>query len=209
MPPARLIAGFLWRFALVYGLLILPWPGFNDAYGRYFRGLGQAAFAREHAQRQVRFEAVPKELKHVLDTRIVLANRDLLDPQGYGPVKYLELDTRGIGWVPTALLLALVVATPVPWRRRIPALGWGLLAVHGYIWFSVAVHLWNNSGELSLVSLTPFWQRVAGGLDETLVVQMGASFVVPVFLWLLVTLRKQDVIAWQGTSGGRNSPRAK
>ncbi len=197
MPPRKLIVGFLWRVALLYGLLIAPWPGFNAAYGKYFRTLGQTVFAREGERRMLRFEAVPAELHHGLDTRIALANRDQADRDGKGPVHYLELDTRGVGWVPTALLLALILATPVPWRRRGWALLWGLLVVHGYILFSVGVYIWNNSADLALLTLTPFWQQVLGGLEETLITQMGASFVVPVLIWILVTLRKQDIIVFQ------------
>lgn len=197
MPARSLIVGFLWRFALLYALLIAPWPGFNTAYGKYFRALGQTVFAREGDRRLLRFEAVPAELHHVLDTRIELANRDLVDHEGKGPVRYMELDTRGVGWVPTALLLSLVLATPVPWRRRGWALLWGLLAVHAYILFSLAIYIWNSSTELSLVMLTPFWKQLVGGLEETLINQMGASFVMPVLIWILVTIRRQDVIAWR------------
>ncbi len=200
MPARSLIVGFLWRFALVYGLLIAPWPGFNAVYGKYFRALGQTVFAREGKRRILHFEAVPEELHHALDTRIALANRDHLDPQGRGPVHYLELDARSVGWVPTALLIALVLATPIPWRRR----GWSvflaLLAVHGLILFSLAVYIWNHSTEIFLLALHPFWKQVAGDCEETLITQMGPSFVFPVLIWLVVTLRTEDFIAWRGGS---------
>jgi len=197
MPPRRRIVGFLWRFVLAYGLLIFPWPGFNKTYSGYFRALGQMTFSRETGPRYVQFEAVPAELHHRLDTRIALANRAQADHAGNVLVRYLELDTRGVGWVPTALLLALILASPVPWRRRGVALVWGLLAVHGYILFSVACDIWNNSVDLLLLTLSAFWKSVVEGLDETLVTQMGVSFVVPVFIWMLVTLRRQDLIDWQ------------
>ena len=197
MPLRSAIVGFSWRFALVYGLLIAPWPGFNAAYGKYFRGLGQMTFAREGERRILYFEAVPAELHRVLDTRIALANRDQLDREGKGPVHYLELDTRGIGWVPTALLLALILATPVPWWRRGWALLWGLLAIHGYILLCVAVYIWTNSTDLLLLTLSPFWKNMANGLEETLITQMGASFIIPVLIWILITIQMRDVIAWQ------------
>ena len=197
MLPRKYVGGFLWRFILVYGLLIVPWPGFNEAYGRYFRALGQMVFPQERGARFVRFEAVPAELRRGLDTRIALANPAQLDGQGSGPVRYLELDTRGIGWVPTALLLALVLATPVPWRRRVWAFFFGVIAIHGFILFSVAVYLWNNSTDLGLLTLTPFWKQTTDGLEETLITQMGAGFVVPVLLWIVVTLRRQDGVRWQ------------
>ena len=56
------IAGFLLRFVLIYGLLIFPWPGWNELYGEYFRGLGQVVFSRDDGNRLVLFEH--QELKH-------------------------------------------------------------------------------------------------------------------------------------------------
>jgi len=205
MPPRRLIAGFLWRFALAYGLLIAPWPGFNAAYGRYFRSLGQRVFAHESGPRELRFEAVPAELRHRLDTRIVVANRAQFDRNGAGPAKFLELDTRGVGWVPTALTLALILATPIPWPRRSMAVLWGVVAVHGFVLFSVAVYIWNRSTDLSLVTLSPFWKQAADGLEETLITQLGPSFVVPVLIWILVTIRREDVLMWRSIAAASQS----
>jgi hypothetical protein len=197
MPPRKLILGCLGRFALVYGLLIAPWPGFNATYGRYFRALGELTFARENSRELVHFEAVPAEARHVLDTRIVLADRARLDTRGVGPMRYLELDSRGVGWVPTAMTIALVLATPVPWWRRGRALFGSLLAAHGFILFSVAAYIWNASAGISLITFSPFWKQMAEGLEETLITQMGASFVGPVLIWVLVTVRAQDLKAWR------------
>ncbi len=196
MQSRKAVYGFVWRFAAMYALLIAPWPGFNDIYGRYFRVLGQLTFSRENDRRIVNFERVPPELHHPLDTRIALGNREQLDRNGVGPVHYLELDTRGVGWIPTALIVALIVATPLSWRRRGGALVLGLLAIHAFILFSVAVYLWNSSAELALITLGPLLKRIAGGLEETLITQMGASFVIPVLIWIVVTLRRQDVAEW-------------
>ena len=205
MPPLRLFLAALGRFGLLYALLILPWPGFNQAYGRYFRAMGEVVFAREDGRRFVHFEPVPAELRHVLDTRITLANREQIDANGVGPATELELDSRGVGWVPTALVLALTLATPIPWRRRGRALAGGLLVIHGYILFSVAIYLWNVSAGLALVTLTPFWKQVAAGLQETLITQMGAGFVAAVLIWALVTLRGRDLDAWkEGRDAGQD-----
>ena len=200
MPPRKLIAGFIWRFVVLYALLIVPWPGFNGAYGRYFCALGQLIFARENDRRIVHFEPVPEELRHQLDIRIALGNREHLDRNGSGQMVFLELDTRGIGWVPTALLLALVLATPVTWRRRAGALCLGLLSVHALVIFSVAIYIWNNSVDLGLVTVGPFSKQIIAGLEETLITQMGASFAAPVLIWMLFTIRPKDVAVWREAS---------
>lgn len=186
------IRGFLWRFTLVYGLLIIPWPGFDRVYGVYFRAVNQSLLARDDTRKQVGFEAVPVELHHRLDSRLVLINRNQPDHDRNSAVRYVELDSRSIGWVPTALLLALILASPVSWGRRGWALVWGLLAIHGFILFSVASSVWNNAAEMSLLAFTPFWKDMAEGMEETLITQVGASFVVPVLIWIVVTFRRHD-----------------
>ncbi len=186
---------FALRFALIFGLLILPWPGWNDIYGNYFRGFSQLFFSGDEGKCAVVFSSYDGAPDSpALDTQITLANRDLLDSTGKGPMKRTELNTRSIGWVPTALTIALIVATPIRWGRRIRALAAGLILVHGFILFSLQAWIWNNSSDLSLLKISNFWKAVADDLDYTLINQMGPSFAVPVLIWIVVTFRSHDVI---------------
>jgi hypothetical protein len=194
MPLSKLLLIFVAGFVLLYGLLMAPWPGWNAAYGAWFRGLGELAFTRTGEQRIVRFE--PYFEQHgfsSLTTRIILGNRDLTDNAGRGPVRRLDLDTRSIGWTPTALTIALILATPLPWRRRAWALLWGMLLVHAFILFSIQAWIWNESPDLSLSNLSPFWKEVADNLEYTLITQMGISFSMPVLIWIVATFRERDL----------------
>jgi hypothetical protein len=49
---------FSLRFALIFGLLIFPWPGWNDGYGSYFRELGQVVFGVGDGKRVVVFALI-------------------------------------------------------------------------------------------------------------------------------------------------------
>jgi hypothetical protein len=199
---------FLSCLALWYGLGITPWPGFNRAYGAYFRAVAGWMLAEDGDRRVVRFEQTPEQGARVLDTRIVVASRESSASAGGHPAKILGLDSRAVGWVPTALVLALILSTPVPWSRR----GWsvvgGWLAIHLFILFSVAVYVLNETGQMGGVSLDG-WpamaKAVVDGLDETLITQMGASFVVPVAIWVTVTFRSGDftAILWVPEHGNR------
>src|ERR1700690_2560172 len=142
MPLRNLILGFLIRFVLVFGLLILPWPEWNELYGQGFRAVGNAVFARDGEKRILYFEA-HRQTKgfSTIDTRITIGNRDLVDSTGKGLAARLGLDTRSVGWIPTALTIALIMATPVPWRRRAWAMLWGLILIEGFILFSVAIYI--------------------------------------------------------------------
>ena len=105
------ILHFAGAFALVYGLLIAPWPGWNAAYARGLRVLcGRSRWARTTRSSIVRFRAASKGKP--LDTEIVI----VVIHAGWtqreaGRALVLGLDSRGVGWVPTALLAALVLAT--------------------------------------------------------------------------------------------------
>ena len=179
-------------FLLLYGLLLAPWPGLASAYGRYFRAVGRGCFAQEGQGGLVRFQPAQHPPRREIDTEILVAAQSAPDSAGRVYGKVLGLDSRGVGWVPTALLTALVLASPVPWGRRLRALGLGLGLVHGYLLTVIAVYLWRESaGQLPVAGL-PYLPALAEGLEETLVTQMGFSFVVPVVLWLAVTFRRDD-----------------
>ncbi len=204
MPRLKAVARFLGCFVVYYGLLIAPWPGWNAVYGRGFRALNQAVFA-SNQHRILRFEATDR-FRRPIDTQITLANLDRTDAQGHAPGRRLGLDSRGVGWVPTALLIALVLASPVGWRRRGGALLVGLALVQVFILFSVGCYIWSEASELGLLALAPWEKSVADGLVETLVTQLGASFVVPALLWLLVTFRIEELTERFGLSGAGRGP---
>ena len=199
-PELKPVLCFFCWFILVYALLIFPWPGSRDLYGSYLRSVAKVVLAENNSRRILRFEEVPlSKRNHTLDTRITVANREQLDANGSGRAVMLDLDSHGVGWVPTALLTALIVATPVSWSRRAWALLWGLLAVHAVILFSFQVYIWNQSDTasgLDLIAFTPFLKTIVSGLEETLITQLGASFVLPTLIWILATFRGADLRAF-------------
>jgi hypothetical protein len=186
---ARRVGVFLLGFVVVFGLLIAPWPGWNEAYAQYFRGFGLGT-----GNRVVDFR--PNTGPHPeLDTELRLGNRALADSTGRALIERTEIPSRSIGWVPTALTMALVLATPIPWRRRLTALLGALVLIHLFIFFSLQTWVWDNSPGVSLLTLSAFWQNVTDQMSYALINQLGASFSVPVIIWIVVTFRRQDVLA--------------
>ena len=183
---------FLLRFLVIFGLLIVPWPGLNQAYSQYFQSLGQMVFnPAGETKRMVVFSPASGKIPG-MDTRLALENAGLADASGRGPVRSTEIDARSIGWVPTALTMALVLATPIPWTRRLLALAGGVVLIHLFIFFTLQAWIWNYSPDVSLLTLSQWQQRVVGELNYALMNQLGISFTVPVVIWTLVTFRRQD-----------------
>ena len=189
MSPRNPITLFLCRFVLLYIILVLPWPGWDRIYGAYFRALGRTVFT-DNDRRELSFGTCGIDTPNPYYTRIGIVNRALMHEDGSGPVRNLDIDALAFAWKPTALLLALVLATPIPWRRRRWALLWGLLCTHIFILVFLGFCIWNESTEISLVMLTPFWKHFAGALKELMISQY--NLVIPVVVWVLVTFRRED-----------------
>jgi hypothetical protein len=183
---------FLLRAVLIFAFFIAPWPGLNQAYSRYLQSVGNIAFSFSlDSRRKVVFQPATGEHPG-LDTRIILENTALLAGDPKHAIHATEFNSRSIGWVPTALTAALVLATPIPWRRRLGALAGGLVLIQLFILFSLQSWIWAKSSIISLMALSDFWQRAADELNYALMVQLGVSFTVPVIIWVLVTFRRQD-----------------
>jgi hypothetical protein len=199
-PESKAVRYFLTWFVPLYALLIVPWPGSRNFYGNYLCSVAKTVLATNGGRQLLRFEQVPEARRNrTLDTRITVANREQLDASGSGRAVMLDFDSRGVGWMPTALLIALVVSTPISWPRRAWALLWGLLAIHAFVLFSLQVYIWNESDTssgLSLIAFSPFWKFVVNGLEETLITQLGASFAAPTLVWIFSTFRTDDLRAF-------------
>lgn len=190
MKRFSLLGAFLCRFALWFVILTAPWPGWSEAYNQYFRALGRLVFSRDTGRRELTFEALPAGENRHERTRVVIVNRNLMAPDGSGPVRNLDFPARRLGWFPTALLAALTLATPIPWPRRGRALFLGLLAVHVFVLGTLGFFIWKDSVEVALVEFTPFWKTFTDGIQNVLKYQMLIA--APALIWVLVTMRRSD-----------------
>jgi hypothetical protein len=124
----------------------------------------------------------------IKDTLMVLTNRRMP-----GSIGRLRASSR-LGYWPAAMLIALVIATPLPWSRRGWGLLWGLLLIHAFIVLRVTLFLagsgYADSGKpWALFHPGALGLRVLRGAEHLLVDNPTVSFVVPVVIWFLVALR--------------------
>jgi hypothetical protein len=199
MISTRSILRFLATFAAIFIVLILPW--FGPAYMAVFRTVGTWCFSREEGQRKVTFLESPDKSTRPTYARIEIANRARLKPDGSGLVRNVDFDVRGFGWKPMALLMALVLASPLPWKRRLDALCWGLFWVLVVMMVLLAFVIWNESSEIDLVTMTPLWKALASEWQHSFITQF--SLAAPVVVWMLVTFRTGDLAAWRGVGRGK------
>ena len=202
MPRLRLWR-FVLRFAALYGLLMLPWPGVHPAIGAYIQAFGNLLFGRTGHQ-VVQFRAKrPTDTSYsdAADTMMLLYNYDIVDKNKRAGW-LIGLDTRQLFWLPFAFYVALTGATPMPWRRRVRALLLGVLAAHVLMALKLTLDFADRASTISMIALSPFWQSVVARLSILLIAASGPSILVYLFIWPFASFRREDLVRL--VSGGRD-----
>ena len=198
MLQRRPITGFFLKLTLLYGLLLVPWPGLSTAYLGCLRWAGNHLYGSFGSDGLVHLDAAPEGMGR-WNTLVMLMN------QSSGVRAGLLYQSRQ-DYLATALLVTLILATPIPWSRRWKALLWGLLAVHGFVAFRLLIWLidvFSGDNTLAIFTLSQAAKSVIHVCANALLVAPEATFVVPVPIWILVTIRRGDVKRWRETLEGR------
>ena len=179
-------------FVLCFGLFMWPWPGLNHAYGRFFRGM--AVFFLPAVGTHGRCEYIPVGLEgSASDIKINLINKRT----GVG-VAHNVLSSRYFGYVPTALVAALVLASPIGWRRRGWAMLWGMLGINVFVLLKLLVLvLYEFAGlsgyqDLMLFSPGRVTAYALAFAHLVLIASPAGGFVIPIVVWALATFRRRD-----------------
>jgi len=139
----------------------------------------------------------------VLDTEMVLRNLRVPRTELSAPIS-----ARYNAYLPTVVLSALVLSTPVSWRRRGRALLTGLFFVHVYIltWCLIIILFCFSRPEYA-IRMFDLPALIGDGLGKLIEIVeqsvIALSFVAAIIIWLAVTIRGEDyqrLIAWARVS---------
>ncbi len=215
MPQPKAVLRFVSLLAVVYSLLAFPArlsPTWEHAYASVFRSGGNMFFSRFWFWPQARVKfldlrsetllsevnaAIPGQLPpefelprptQDMDTLLVLLNRN-----APGSVGMHSTGSNVMGYVPTAVLVSLILVTPLAWSRRGWMIAWGLVAVHGLIAVRLtAVVLFHGFAEAgqryALFHPGSFFKSVWERADDVLADNPTFAYVAPVCLWLAILL---------------------
>jgi len=189
MWPRRPLTGFVIRLLMIYGVLCVPWPGVRQGYAALYRAAGNGLFGSFGSGGVVRFRPLQAEQGR-FDSEIKVGKR------GSPHFTTTPYDSILAGYLPMAETIALVLATPIPWRRRWEALFYGVLLANGFVALKVYIlllHWFSIEKPWALYTLSQFWNNVLAAVLEFIVVAPTCTFLVPVLIWILVTFRREDI----------------
>lgn len=190
-------------------------PVARDAYRVLLRGMCNAAFSSVGDEGYVSFrlpmptDVTPGNDSHELlveiERRIVkyqtgynAEGEEVRTPIVSGGKCKVVIPASRIGFMPTIELIALVIATPVPWVRRGLALMLGLIIVNAFviarIWLML-IYFFSGAIDESLQQyfFSDWLNGVVDGLYEFFYVAPTATFVVPAIIWGALTLRPAEL----------------
>lgn len=183
------ILGFILRMTILYALLAVLWPGVKQVYSAMYRAMGNTLFASFGDGGTVRFEPL-SDSKQGFDTEIIFGHRRT-NMKGRIPN-----NSRISGYLPTIQVIALILATPIPWSRRWKALLWGLILVNAFIALRMEIRLlyyFSAESPMHLYQPSPFWHEVLGRTYEVFAYSTTLTFIAPIFIWIPVTFRRGDL----------------
>ena len=187
---SKSVGAFVIRFLVIYGLMMTPCPGVRRAYAAVFNTGGNLLFGSFGREGEVRFGRPPQN-DGEFDTEIILTRRTA---KGFAQQRIPPI-ARTLGYMPTAMMVALVVATASPWKRRRWALVWGLAFVHAFIALRVGlllVEAFSQDTLLRLYTLSAFWEKALNRAIPALVRAPAGSYIIPIMIWILVSFRASD-----------------
>lgn len=200
MPRIRLVILFFLKIALIYALFVIPWPGVRPTYAALFRGGANLLFRTIGDYGRVYFEPmeVTGTLYNAYDTNVRIEN---VQKGIRGAIP--GINTRLMGYLPTAFGAALILATPVPCRRRLVALCLGLALISAFAAFElwlVLLSTLSNPHEFNLFTFPPWGRTLLGAVLAVVHHSPVTGYIVPVVVWAIVVVRRADLQRWSGVN---------
>ncbi len=194
---SKLLGLFLVKFIAAYVVLAILWGPIKHTQAEFFRQKTTFFFGNFKKEGAVTFS---KQNQNGHEIRASLFNKKLQAAARQAGrrdfrVYKLPLNSWQIGYLPTILFLALLIATPISIKRKLWAALWGLILVQLFILFKLYIKLlWTFNGRewTEVVQLSGVWERLVSGLDYLFVQHIGTAVIIPVFIWIIVSFKKED-----------------
>jgi hypothetical protein len=182
---------FLLKAILIYGLLSAPLAVYDETYGKVYRQIAGFFFSKFRETGVVKF----REWKEPATTHINIGNYNLVRPDGTSKTLYVDINTRYLGYLPTILIISLVLASPVSWKRKLIALPSGLILVTLLVMFKQWIALlWLCDGApwIQLTNFAETGKKMLTLANTLISVSASTVLYFVVLIWLMVTFRVDD-----------------
>jgi hypothetical protein len=174
------------RALLIYGSMVLPALLVREAYSSLYRGAANTVLYAAGLNDRAALRPHDKP-DGTIDTQIVLFDRDS------GAFVRRAVTPWRQGFLPTAATVALILATKVPWRKRLRGVAIGLVAIHLFVGARLALSLLsglNGQAPWCIISLGPAATSALTTVEQVFVHSTTFAYVVAALIWLALVIGK-------------------
>lgn len=191
MPWRKTLLIYFVLVAVIYGALLIPWPGLMTGYRMAVTGVSNIFLGRV-GEARMKFEpmSTPTRDKDI-DVHVQHMSRGL---------RAKTMVNAGRTYLPVSLAVALVAAAPVPWRRKIIALVLAVALMGAYVQFLIWLRLMTGlltQPQFQAVQISETTLRFLKTL-EVLVKSPVLPYIVALVVFGLVTFRRDDLVRIAG-----------
>lgn len=185
MPALKPIAWFFFKVCALYVLFVAIHG--EGIYAAAFRVCGNGVYATMGNGGRVRLVKAPPEMsKYDTQARFSIAKMG-------GRGGEMEFTTREAGYLPTAFTIALILATPIPMKRRALALVAAVALISCFVVFQYYlrfVDVLSQPNPMNVYHLAPFTKGTVRILIKILSLTPVTGYMAPVFIWSIVIFRR-------------------
>lgn len=198
MPDIRksLKSGGVALLALVVGLGL--WPLFRTAYSDAFLAACAKTCRGFGPDSQLAFYSRPTALARGVE---VAPNFELvaeLTSRRTGTSRALGLQPLQHAFIMQLSLLALFLATPAPWRRRLRGFAIAFVLLHLWLWLRLWLLFADQFADPAGIGSLPLssgFRAWIGTATTALVHPPAGRFLAPLLIWLIVAFRREDWVS--------------
>ena len=129
-------------------------------------------------------------------THVQIGNTTKILRDGTTTLANADFNTRYRGYIPTVFFISLLLASPIPWKRKLFSFIAGMILLTAVIMLKQWIHLMyicQQTDFLSLYNFTPEEQKKLDFYYVNFANYSGSSLIIVIVIWLLVTFRKSDL----------------
>jgi len=189
----KTIVLFFVKTVVIYLVLSAPFSFYDETYGSLFRKSSEVIFKRFDQNGFLKL--LPTDAPHA--SSLYVGNYTQIAQDGQAHCAIYKLNTRHFGYLPTILLIALILGSPVNWKRKLTSLIIGFFLISALILFKEWIYIQQICIEKPWLMLYNFSETRKTFIEHffnSYVSPTAPSLLFTIILWILLIFKRKDFV---------------
>jgi hypothetical protein len=192
MSVNKVILIFVVKIVVIFSILNIPQLKMDEVFDKYYIHFGNKFYHTFRSVGRVMFRQSDEADK----LQVLVGNKKTFVANGENQIAWTKISTKISDFVPLSLLLALVWASPVNGKRKLIGTAMGIAFFTVIMLFKqwiIIMNLCDQNAWLQLTQHSSFQSNLIDSIYMRMIMPTGATLMIAVFIWLVVTFRRGDL----------------